>query len=189
MKKKYGFMMLMVALIVGLAFCFSSGLQGVAKAEDEVQMYKVYIDGGSYTLSEGTISGATENQGCGIYAIGESTFTMSGGEITNNMHGVMSLGEFTMDGGTIYGNSGIGVGAGGNFNMNDGKISNNIVGVAVATSANFTMKKGTISNNNNTIDSYIPGGGVYLTDGSFTMIDGIIADNKCKDSGGGGVEL
>ncbi|MDE7400787.1 MAG: hypothetical protein K2N17_01905, partial [Clostridia bacterium] len=59
-------------------------------------------------------------------------------------------------------------------------------GGVYVTNASFTMEKGTISDN----VTQINGGGVYVVNGSFTMEDGSISGNKTTSSGssyGGGV--
>jgi hypothetical protein len=93
----------------------------------------VYVSGGTFTMSGGTISGNSANYGGGVYADG-GTFTMSGGTIngntaTNYGGGVyMDGGTFTMSGGTISGNTatnyggGVYVGSGGTFTKQSGGV-------------------------------------------------------------------
>jgi uncharacterized repeat protein (TIGR02543 family) len=73
----------------------------------------VFMNGGTFTMSGGTISGNTSfSYGGGVY-INSGTFTMSGGTISGNTTtrgggggvSVSSGGTFTMSGGTISGNT------------------------------------------------------------------------------------
>ena len=102
---------------------------------------------------------------------GGGTFTMKGGEISNNTAscggGVdVANGTFTMEG--------------------DSKISNNTGtsdggGVRV-DSGTFTMEGGTISGNE---AQDTDGGGVEVNGGTFNMKDGTISGNKANSWGGG----
>ena len=74
----------------------------------------VYVDGGTYTMNSGTISGNTaSNDGGGvyIYGIGATSFKMNAGTITGNTAsgnggGVCDQnGKFTQTGGTVSGNT------------------------------------------------------------------------------------
>ena len=139
--------------------------------------------------------------GVGIY---NGTFTMNGGEISDNttlVYGGGGVGiyngTFTMNGGKISGNtspdnpygyfgggSGVRIG-GGTFTMNEGEISGNTsdngsgVYCYVGT---FNMNSGVISGN--TASSY--GGGVSsVTGGIFTMKGGVISGNTAGYYGGG----
>jgi hypothetical protein len=169
----------------------------------------VYVDGGEFEMNGGIIGGSnsernTAGTGGGVYVAANGTFTMKGGEITNNTAtidggGVYVAGAFTMGDNTsspvakITGNSagttsGGGNGGGvffnsGNFTMNSGEISGNTGhyggGVAV-NSVLFTMNGGEISGNSATPHSGGDGGyggGVYVFSGNFTMSDGEISGN------------
>jgi uncharacterized repeat protein (TIGR02543 family) len=171
----------------------------------------VYMNGGTFTMNGGTISGNTDFLAGGVYVNG-GTFYMNGGEISGNTAsgggGVfVQGGTFTMNGGTVSSNSSsdntIGYGGGGvcvmdgTFTMNGGEISDNTAarfggGVYVYSglhSGTFTMSGGTISGN--TASS---GGGVYvMTYGTFTKTGGTIYgysesdtvnSNAIKDSSG-----
>jgi uncharacterized repeat protein (TIGR02543 family) len=114
----------------------------------------VTINGGSFTLQSGTITGNTN--GGGVYIDAASAFIMTGGTITGNTAGSAGGGvyaggssAFTMTGGTITGNT---AGSSGG-------------GVMVGGSAFFTMTGGTITGN--TAGS--SGGGVVVSGGTFTI--------------------
>ncbi|MDR1900830.1 MAG: right-handed parallel beta-helix repeat-containing protein [Treponema sp.] len=106
--------------------------------------------------------------------------TITGGGVLADTGGI-----FTMNGGTISGNTassgggGVYVASSGSFTMKGGTISGNTAssggGVYFTGSGSFTMKGGTISANTS-------GGGVYVNDGSFTMNGGSVSANT-----GGGV--
>ena len=130
------------------------------------------------------------------------TFTLTSGKISENKAssgggGVYLSGEFTMEGGTISGNtasSGGGVYLSGEFTMANGKISGNTAsyygGGVYVDNGEFTMTNGEISGNTaSNSESYMAayGGGVYVSSGTFTMEGGEISDNKAKT--GGGVSL
>ena len=72
------------------------------------------MDGGTFTMNGGTISGnSAYDWGGGVYVRNNSTFTMEGGTITDNTAktfggGVyVAYGTFTMSGGTISNNSAV----------------------------------------------------------------------------------
>ncbi|HJK64835.1 MAG TPA: hypothetical protein O0W82_07445, partial [Methanocorpusculum sp.] len=162
-------------------------------------------NGGSFTLADGGI--LTNNMvlgsnGGGVY-VNAGTFTMSGGEISNNKAkdnggGVyVNAGTFTMSGGTISGNTiystqsdscGGGVYVGnGEFTMSGtAKISSNTAytgGGVYLNGGTFTMFGGTITKNK----ASNGGGGVYVKDGMFTMSGGTISNNDYEATSGGGV--
>jgi len=141
----------------------------------------------------------------GVYVRG-GTFTMNGGEISDNKdfgdlhHGggvtLYNKGTFTMNGGTISGNTngGVWVSGGGTFTMNGGEITGNTYsGVNIGNPDDYTdvgtfiMNEGKISGNTS---SYIGGGGVYMSKGTFTMSGGEISGNTASgtryESGDGG---
>jgi hypothetical protein len=104
---------------------------------------------------------------CGVSVFGY--FTMNGGTITGNSAlfggGVyVSSGYFTMSGGTITGNSARYDGGG--VYVSDGSV---------------TMNGGTITGNSADRD----GGGVLVSGGSFTMSGGTITGNSAGTDGGG----
>lgn len=141
-------------------------------------------DGGVITGGGGKVTvaqnGATYDRGGAIYvskyyATDEVSFTMNGGTITGNTAqlggGVyVYSGEFTMNGGAITGNNTVSTsGQGGGVYVGGGE-------------GTFTMNGGEISGNT----SESMGGGVRVGSGaSFTMKDGTISDNSSKSSGGG----
>ena len=152
----------------------------------------VVVNDGSMTMQDGTIDGntATEfNSAGGVLVNKTSTFTMTGGTISNNRANrgggvlVRENGKFEMTGGTISGNtaqvqySGIDKpNAGGG-------------GVFVEDNASFDMKNGTITRN--TTNGM--GGGVATAvlneddktgGGQFHMTGGTISYNKASCGGG-----
>ena len=127
-------------------------------------------DDGTLTVTgNGMITGGnTTGSGGGVYVVG--MFTLESGSITGNTAakyggGVVAheTGQFKMNGGTISGNS---AGSGGG-------------GVDVYKSA-FAMTGGEITGNSSTGD----GGGVYV-DGTITLEGGIISSNSATGNGGG----
>lgn len=142
------------------------------------------------TINGGTITNCAANKGGGVY-FGGDTFTMSGGSITNCKAdaggGVYMTGRtFNLSGGTISGcesNGGGGVfvyGYGSTFTMSNGSITNcsalNGGGVYLENSyAQFLMSGGSITNCMATKEGMGYGGGVLLTQGSFTMDNGEIS--------------
>ena len=147
---------------------------------------------------------ASDNSGGGVFLSGyKCTLTMSDeAEIANNKAkanaaGVYMYGDeaqFTMDGGSIYGNeftetgncSGGGVYIGeGTFTMNSGSIYNNKAptnGGGVCSNGMFNMNGGNIYGNTAT-----NGAGVYMYGSKkcFTMNDGNIYGNTATQNGGG----
>jgi hypothetical protein len=138
----------------------------------------VYINDGTFNMRGGTVGGTgtaknTANTGGGGVYLRAGTFnmsgsaTISGNEAIDGGGGVYSLGDFTMEDGTISGNTasvGGGVYSLGDFTMNNGTISGNEAtgglgvggGVAVTSSGTFAMAGGTISTN-----TAHGGGGVF----------------------------
>jgi len=96
-------------------------------------------------------------------------------------------GIFTMNGGTISGNTSGdagGVSVCGIFTMNDGTISNNTANSFAGVylfGGTFTMNGGTISGN---IANNASGGGVGVLGGTFTMNGGTISGNTAQSGGG-----
>ena len=117
----------------------------------------MYIEGGSFTLTGGSISGNNSYcDGGGVYV---KDYVIN----TNNKYD----GIFTMTGGSIYENkTGDEGGNGGGVYVKDGS---------------FDMSAGSISGNTSAV-----GGGVYVEDqGSFTLTGGSISGNSATNSGGG----
>lgn len=163
----------------------------------------VTLDLAGHTLSRGLTEAAVN--GNVMTVAGTLTLKNTGdsdnGKITGGKNGssgggvcVTSSGSFTMEGGTISGNTvpnpwtdyyGGGVYVkGGTFIMNGGTISGNTIraggGVGVE-GGSFTMNGGTVSGNT----SSNGGGGVYLVSGTFIMNDGAISNNTTAAVGGG----
>ncbi|MCD8365101.1 MAG: right-handed parallel beta-helix repeat-containing protein, partial [Clostridiales bacterium] len=141
----------------------------------------VYIeDGGSFTLTGGTISGdgvAMTIEGGGVAVASGGAFTMNGGTITG-----FKVSSASMDGGGVY--------VAGTFTMNGGSITDNESGtgdgggVYVTSGGSFTLTDGDISGNS----AHDFGAGVF-NNGTFVMIGGSIKDNSVThtDGDGGGV--
>jgi len=138
-------------------------------------------EGGSLLMNTGSVVSGNASGGGGVNVL-RGTFTMNGGTISGNTHsygggGVNVLsGTFTMNGGTISGNtvsSSISMGGGGVY----------------VQSGTFTMNGGTISGNtvvsSSSSSSIIGGGGVYVLSGTFTMNGGTISGNTASICGGG----
>ncbi|MDR1216817.1 MAG: InlB B-repeat-containing protein [Treponema sp.] len=142
----------------------------------------VYVNGGTFTMNGGEISGNSASRtsssysssysfGGGVYISGNGMFTMSGGTISGNISSYSSssnnysygggvcvyYGTFTMSGGTISGNTSS------SYNYSYGG------GVFVYISGIFTMTGGTISGNS---AAYFYGGGVYVNGGTFIKQSG-----------------
>ena len=146
--------------------------------------------GGTFTMTGGhiannllvgTVPGEFNgNSAGGVYVAPDATFTMTGGYISSNrMSGVVVDGLFTLNGGTINGNSG-GAGAGvdvrstGQFNMHSGLIDNNWdQGPWLANQGEYNIQTS-------------EGGGVRVL-GTFDMYGGTITRNRTAFAGGGGV--
>jgi uncharacterized repeat protein (TIGR02543 family) len=167
----------------------------------------VQVNGGTFTLSGGEISGNSASNGGGGVYVSSGTFTMNGGEIRDNSVSswgggvyVDSSGTFTLSGGEISGNSasngggGVYVYSSGTFTLSDGEISGNSAyygGGVQVNGGTFTMSGGAISGNRSTSsDSDYGGGGVYVdgdyfSSGTFTMSGGEISGNTASSNGGG----
>ena len=156
----------------------------------------VYVsETGRFTMNGGSITKNTNKSlgGGGVYVAEGGTFTMTG-NITGNTTpdscggGVNAVGTFTMDGGSITGNSstssnvdntffsyGGGVNVNGTFIMNDGKITGNTSahdggGVNVFNNGTMKMNGGEITGNNTTNKFDRRSGGVYVSwEGKFNV--------------------
>jgi len=121
--------------------------------------------------------------GGGVY-INNGTFTMNGGEISDN---TASSDHYSGSGGGVYINNGT-------FTMNGGEISGNTAfssstsfsgsgGGVYISNGTFTMNGGEISSNTASSSSYSTyGGGVYIHDGNITMNGGKISGNTAYSS-------
>ncbi|MCL2392646.1 MAG: hypothetical protein FWC66_08615, partial [Oscillospiraceae bacterium] len=131
-----------------------------------------------FTMSGGVIrDNTTDSFGAGVamrgaFAGWQSRFVMTGGEIRNNIAAadhngggvhLGNLSEFTLDGGTISGNT-----------ARDGG------GVYVTSGQSLRMQSGEISGNTVTR----AGGGVRVTNTTFEMAGGLIDDNTAIYGGG-----
>jgi hypothetical protein len=160
----------------------------------------VYINGGSFTMDGGTITGnkveATNSSsssynntikalGGGVYFY-SGTFIMNNGTISNN---TAYSNKFETAGGGVYVNNSR------TFTMNGGTISDNTAesssvlatsytyggGVAAWDSSTFTMTGGTISGNTVKTASNCYGGGVYSSS-NFTKTGGTIYGSNASPS-------
>jgi hypothetical protein len=157
----------------------------------------ITVAGGELLTGPGTIitenSSSSNNYGGGVF-VGSGTFTMNGGSITGNTAtysggGGVSVdsGTFTMSGGSIMGNSAAigGVSVGsGTFTMNGGSI----IGNASFGSAGVVVVfgGGTFTMNGGSIAENTSSayGGGVYVDGTFTMRGGSITGNTATYSGG-----
>ena len=113
--------------------------------------------------------------GSNILLENESIFNMYGGEITENVGGISLVDNatFNMYGGSISNNRwAIGISDNGSFEMYDGSIMNNIHhAVSIINQGSiFKMINGSISGSSAV--------GVFMIDGLFNMIGGIIYGNE-----------
>ena len=180
----------------------------------------VYAYNSTITMTGGTIGGTerddanTASYGGGVYLDGNSTFTMSGGEITGNITrtrgnggGVYQLGgTFIMSGSAaVRGNTanvnggGVYTDGGGKLSMSDSAvIAGNRVehdtggsgGGVYAHNSTIDMTGGTIGGAGSDANTAPYGGGVYLYSrdsyhSTFTMSGGAVCGNKSTGNGGG----
>jgi uncharacterized repeat protein (TIGR02543 family) len=138
----------------------------------------VCVNGGTFTMSGGTISGNTVSSwygGGGVCVYNNGIFSMSDGSISGNT--VVTNGG---DGGGVYV-------SGGTFSMSGGIISGNAAasggGVSIR-SGTFTMSGGIISDN-----TAFRGGGVWVPGGTFAMSGGVVNGNILSDTNGNGREV
>jgi len=138
----------------------------------------VVVNRGTLIMNEGSrITGNTLSSSSGVVIGDAGTFTMNGGEISNN------TGPNRLRGG-----GGVHVGRNGRFTMAGGAIFANTVsgssggGVSVE-GGNFSMTDGEIFNNTANAQS---GGGISVSgNGNFSMIGGEVFDNRAGRFGGG----
>jgi hypothetical protein len=172
----------------------------------------VYVDGGSFEMSGGEISGnkvrgSNNLSNGGGVLMNDGSFMMTGGKISDNTAhtsgGGVKLwsGTFTMHGGEISNNTAdngggaVSMGSNASFIMTGGKISQNEAtsyGGGVESDGTFEMSGGEISGNKVNLNKGIGssrgfGGGVYVSYGTFTMKGGKISGNNTNYLGGGGV--
>jgi hypothetical protein len=164
----------------------------------------VYLNGGTFALEGGAISGNSRSSssgssyGGGVY-LKSGTFIMSGGAISgNSLSTTSSTSTSASRGGGVYME-------GGTFTMSNGTISGNSASASYANSyascgggvfvegGTFTLIGGTISGNSVSCSASRStfGGGVNINDGgTFTMSGGAISGNSLSsptDTYGGGV--
>ena len=142
----------------------------------------VLVYGGTFTMSGGEISDNTASNsrsgGGGVCVDSSGTFTMSGGKLSGNTASASNSLTYTHGGGGVYVYNGT-------FTMSGGEISGNTAGgagVCVASSGTFMMSGGDISGNTTGGDV---GGGVLVSGGTFTMSGGAISGNTASGYGGG----
>ena len=153
--------------------------------------------GGSFTLSNGVISGNTAGRGGGVGnhgvfimsggVISANTATVSGGGVNNGQ--TIVRGNFEMSGGEISANTAEKGGGVYNFFysivslMDNGVISGNTaeLGGGMCMDSDFDMSGGVISGNTASNN----GGGVYLGNGIFKLSGGEISKNTATHEGGG----
>jgi hypothetical protein len=177
--------------------------KGTISLKSKGRMLGIY-EGKKLTLDGVTLVGLSDNDDSLVGIGNGGELVMNSGAITGNTHasdewagggGVeVWQGKFTMEGGTISGNSADGGGGGvhinenSTFTMKDGTISGNTArstggGVRAERNSTFTMEGGTISANT-TADT--DGGGVHINENSiFTIKDGTISGNTAGRHGGG----
>jgi hypothetical protein len=148
----------------------------------------VTVDGGSFTIRGGEISGNaalnSASLGGAVYVCGIGSFTLEGGLISGNTAtggGAVTINEgstFTMEGGLISGNTAIETGGGVHL-APDPFLTDNI----------FTMRGGEISGNTALNSGGGFGGGVCVTDptseANLFFMEGGLIKNNTADQGGG----
>ena len=165
---------------------------GTGKLQGSRSGSGVSINGGTFNLYEGTITGFVNGVEIGSHNDIKtgSSFTMYGGAITSNEAGSASGGGVFLIGTT---NSNV---TAPSFTMHGGTISNNTAaasdggggGVYVGEKCSFTMDGGTITGNTATDGN---GGGIYIHMlANVTISGGEITNNTASGSGsnyGGGI--
>jgi hypothetical protein len=193
----------------GAAIMDNSG--GTYDAMQDVNMAGgVYMNGGVFTMSGGSISNNGAMYGGGVAMSGNnSTFTMTGGAITENSGftgggGIIICGNdavFTMSGGLISNNIVWYIGGGGvyidggqniTFNMSGtAEISGHRTdyygaGIRIVNGTTVNMSGGVIKNN----EAFWDGGGMYVdNDTIINMTGGEITSNSALNGTGGGIWL
>ena len=158
-------------------------------------------DRGTVVMSGGTIKNCQARQGAGVYVNG-GTFEMTGGTISGNKVFSVANGWTTPTEDNLptpFGGDAVGGGVyvyAGTFKMTGGVISNNVAnsggGVFLQQGAEFTLSGGSITNNYATSNgNYGNGGGVYLSSGSKFTLNGTadgginLSGNRATRYGGG----
>jgi len=137
----------------------------------------VYVSGGNLIMNNGakiTGNNANNASGGGIYINSSGTFTMNGGTISGNsayrgggIHMETNNGIVIINGGTISGNTASSEGGGGIFVL----------------SGTVIIYNGVISKNKD--KGTRGGGGIYISYGNLTIYGGTISGNTTAYSGGG----
>ena len=166
----------------------------------------IYVDGGTLIMEGGAISGNEAKNGGGVYLTNGATFTMTGGEISEN-----SLTNTSGKGGGVY------VGTDCTFTINaealgDAVIKDNVALGKTVTDGTWNyihthgggvaVNKGTlnftnalITGNRATGENGYGGGGIYASDSKVTIVNSKISDNSgfpsetnlLTEAGGGGI--
>lgn len=152
----------------------------------------IYVKDGGFTMKDGEVTGNIGTYGAGVYIDG-GDFEMQAGTISQN--GKQNDQTIALDGGGVYLNNG-------NFELTGGSINGNSTtgkggGVYLqGADCEYILSAGTIRLNN---AAY--GGGVYLANGSFVLVeaangeaaisDDIVASisSNTADTNGGGVYI
>jgi len=137
---------------------------------------------------DAAIEGNTAREGGGVYVDDQGSFTLTGGSISGNKAGYLTV---RCPGGGVY------VGGGSSFTMSgDAVIRENTAayggGVYVYNLGRFTMTGGSIIGNEAAFEAYLgDGGGVCIGEaqignpGIFIMTGGSISGNSATNKGGG----
>ena len=137
----------------------------------------VYINGGTFNMYGGSITGNTATDGKGrggVYVTSGGAFKMFGGSITGNK---------ATDGGGVYM-----IGSNSKFAMKGGSITGNTAdgnGGGVYVSGGTFEMSGSAGITGNNAGTGKDGGGVYVN-GTFNMYGGEIRNNTAPDTGDGG---
>lgn len=143
----------------------------------------IYVSEGSLSMSSGLVDGNTAGNGGGINLVSGSTFTMTGGTISNNASTINQGGGVLVAGGSSFTMSGT--------SLIEENESDRGAGVNVLQDrSSFTMNSGTIRANT----ARVHGGGVLVNgEATFTMNGGVIGGESAADANkagsGGGVCL
>ena len=173
-----------------LTLCDCTGRGKITNSQSTV-VAGVYMEGGSFTMNGGTISG---NGGGAVQVNSGASFIMNGGSITDNHLNVTKDANYAPCGGVLVN--------GGSFIMTGGSITGNTVevegglsvsgGVLVCNGGSFTMTGGEITNNHCTVEGFLPTSGIaggvcvgsaFMGTGTFTVSgDVTIAGNTFNGS-------
>lgn len=153
----------------------------------------IYLEDGTFIMSGGTIKNCSAEQGGAVYVnsqSGNSTFTMTGGEI----HSCFATGTYNNSTLTNHGHGGAVCLLGGQVNMSGGRIWNNYSengngGAIYISNGNFAMNNGMPEISANAAHKG-NGGGVFVSseNGKSVKVDllqGIITNNTANNYGGG----